>query len=106
MLQPMEHLLELPMCLYNILLTSNYSQSIMMIRSDLMVVLDCRSAFCGFVTPIESLFQGLFGLCLSVVMTQLEYSAKTTSNPAISQILEPKVNANDGCCLKTVKSQG
>lgn len=45
--------------------------------------------------PIEPSFQGLFGLCLSVVMTQLEYSAKTASNPAISQILEPKVNDND-----------
>lgn len=79
----------------------------MMIRSDLMVgSLDWWSAFCGFVTSIQSLFQVLFGLCLSVVMTQLEHSMKTTSNLAISQILEPNVNVNDGCCLKIGKSQG
>lgn len=41
----MEHLLGPPMCLYNILLTSNYGQSIMMIRSDLMVVLGLMKCF-------------------------------------------------------------
>lgn len=55
---------------------------------------------------LKILFRVLFGLRLSVVMTQLEYPAKTTSNPAISHILQPRVNVNDGCCLKMVKSSG
>lgn len=37
--QPIEHLVRLAVCLYNMLLTSNYWQSIMMIRSDIMMAI-------------------------------------------------------------------
>lgn len=44
-LQPIGHLVRLPMCLYNMLLTSNYWQSIMMIRSDIWWFLDGWGGF-------------------------------------------------------------
>lgn len=48
MLQPIEHLVILAVCLYNMLLTSNYSQSIMMIRSDIMAVIGWMECFLSY----------------------------------------------------------
>lgn len=72
--QPIEHLVRLAVFLYSIMLTSSYCQSIMMIRSDIMMIIGWRECFVPNVMAIVSFFNS------RIIATMTSWKHKTTSH--------------------------